>query len=62
LLSYNVISKDGRVGTVKEVFFASPTNKIIRIQLDKEYLIPYHSPLVVEISKERCELIVDIME
>ncbi len=62
LMTYKVINKDGRVGSVSEVFFASPTNKIIRIMLDKEYLIPYNSPMLVNISKDNKEISVDVME
>lgn len=62
LLDYLVLNKDGREGRVKEIFFASPTNKVIRIMLDKEYLIPYHSPMVCEIDKENKKLFVDVME
>lgn len=62
LMTYKVINSDGRSGSVTEVFFASPTNKIIRIMLDKEYLIPVNSPMLVSVSKDRKEVKVDVME
>lgn len=46
LLEYKV-KYNNREGIVKEVFFASPTNKIIRVVLDnKEILIPYNKEFV----------------
>lgn len=62
LLKYTVETKDKRVGKVVEVFFASQNNKIIRIMLDKEYLIPYNSPMLVSIDKDNKKIIVDIIE
>ena len=62
LIKYDVLSNDGRVGKVLEVFFASPNNKVIRIMLDKEYLIPFNSPLLVRIDKNKKQINVDIIE
>ena len=46
LISYKVISNNGE-GTVKEVFLASPTNKIIRVVInDNEVLVPYNKDFV----------------
>lgn len=61
LMTYKVINKD-RVGEVLEVFFASEKNKIIRVKLDKEYLIPYNSPMIKEINKNRQELVIELLE
>ncbi len=62
LLTYQVVSTDGKVGKVLEVFFASPSNKILRIFLDKEMLIPVHSPMLVEIDKEKKKIVVDLVD
>lgn len=62
LLKYKVESKDKREGRILEIFFASEKNKIIRIMLDKEYLIPYNSPMIVKIDKHKKVLIVDIIK
>ena len=62
LLKYTVETTDNRTGKVLEVFFASSNNKIIRIMLDKEYLIPYNSPMLVQIDKNNKKIIVNIIE
>ena len=62
LLKYKVESTDNRTGKVVEIFFASQNNKVIRVMLDKEYLIPYNSPMLVKIDKDNKKIIVDIIE
>ena len=37
---------------IKEIFLASPTNKIIRVLFDKEVLIPINSPMIKKIDKK----------
>lgn len=61
LVNYKVKTIDGQVGNITEVFFASPSNKILRVNLDKEYLIPVNSPMIREINKEKCEVVVEII-
>ena len=39
LITYKVLTTDGKEGKVNEVFFAGPTNKIIRVFVDKEIII-----------------------
>ena len=60
LLDYKVISNN-REGRVIEVFYASKDNKILRVFLDKEYLIPFNSPMV-KIDKKNRRINVDIIE
>ena len=62
LITYNVEATNGSRGKVLEVFFASEDNKILRIFLDKEYLIPFNSPMLVKIDKNNKRVIVDIIE
>ncbi len=62
LLEFKVIDKEGRVGKVVEVFLASPTNKIIRVMFDKEYLIPVYSPMLRSIDKSNKCIYVDILD
>lgn len=62
LLEYTVESNNKETGKVLEVFFASKDNKIIRVQLDKEYLIPYNSPMLEKIDKKNKKIIVNIIE
>ena len=56
------IHKNGRVGKVVEVFLASPTNKIIRVMFDKEYLIPVYSPMLKSVDKSNKCIYVDILD
>ena len=35
LMTFTVLTNDNKKGIIKEIFYASQTNKIIRIQLDK---------------------------
>lgn len=62
LLTYSVVNNRGEVGEVLEVFFASETNKIIRVKFNKEYLIPYNSPMIKEINKNNKELVIELLE
>lgn len=58
LITYQVLTSSGKKGIIKEIFFASPTNKIIRVQLEKEILVPLNSPLV-KINIPKKEIIID---
>lgn len=62
LIDYTVLTKDGRSGTIKEIFYASETNKILRVMLDEEVLIPYYSPMVVEINKKDRTITIDVVK
>ena len=62
LLKYKVETTKGETGKVLEVFFASQNNKILRVLLDKEYLIPFSSPMLVSIDKNKEKVVVDIIE
>lgn len=62
LLKYKVLNNKGEVGEVLEVFFASETNKIIRVKFDKEYLVPYREPFVVKIDKNKQELVIELLD
>ena len=62
LIKYNVLTKDGKKVIIKEIFMASPDNKILRVEFDHEVLIPVNSPMIVEINKENKELIVELIE
>ena len=61
LVTYKVITTDGKEGSIEEVFFASPGNKIIRILLDKEILIPVKSPMLKEVNKKEKKIIVEVI-
>ena len=62
LLTYEVLTEDGQRGTVQEVFMASESNKILRIQLNREVLIPMNSPMIEKIDTEHKQLIIHLMD
>lgn len=62
LLTYKVINNKGEVGKVIEVFYASATNKLIRVDFGKTYIVPYREPFVVNIDKNKKELVIELLE
>lgn len=52
LITYKVLTNDGKSGIIKEIFQASKTNKILRVLFDDEVLIPMNSPMIVKIDKK----------
>ena len=60
LLTYQVLTTEGKRGMIKEIFLASPTNKIMRVELENEILVPLNSPLV-KIDVDKKEIIIDAM-
>ena len=61
LVTYQVLTTDKKEGIIKEIFLASPENKIMRVQLDREILIPLKSPMIKEISKEKKLVIIELI-
>ena len=61
LVTYKVRTTDGKEGYIKEVFFASSDNKIIRVVLDNEVLIPVKSPMLKEVNKNKKEIIIELI-
>lgn len=59
LITYKVLTNNKKEGIIKEIFLASPKNKILRILLDKEILIPFNSPQIIKIDKEKKEIIIE---
>lgn len=62
LINFKVVTTDGREGIIEEIFYASSTNKILRIMLDKEVLIPVNSPMVKEINKENAWIVIEVLK
>ena len=62
LIKYNALTKDGKKGIIKEIFMASPNNKVLRIEFDHEVLIPMNSPMIINIDKNNKEIIVELIE
>ena len=62
LITFTVLTKDGRRGIIKEIFNASENNKILRIELDHEVLIPFSSPMILEIDKNKKTILIELIE
>ena len=62
LINYEVLTTTNKRGIIKEIFLASPTNKILRVLFDKEVLIPINSPMIKEINKKEKKVIVELIE
>lgn len=61
LISYKVLTNNGQEGIIKEIFLASENNKVLRILLDREILLPLNSPMV-KINKEKREVYIELIE
>ena len=62
LIKYDVVSNNGKKGTIIEIFKASSSNKIIRIMFDKEVLISFNSPMIKKIDKDTKTIYVELIE
>lgn len=62
LITYEVLTNQGKKGIIKEIFFASPTNKVIRVLVgNEEILIPINSPFVREIDKNKKIIVIELI-
>lgn len=61
LINYQIITTAGETGVVTEIFYASPSNKIIRVKFSEEVLIPYTSPMVKKVDKQKQEILVELI-
>lgn len=62
LINYNVIIGNKK-GQIKEIFFASPTNKILRIDLNgEEVLVPFIKEFVKKIDKDKHKVYIEIID
>ena len=62
LIHFTVKTTKEETGKIIEIFKASETNKILRIQLDHEVLIPISSPMIKKIDKKNKEIIIELIE
>lgn len=62
LINYKVIDKSGKCGIIKEIFYASSSNKILRVVFDKEVLIPLFSPMIKKIDSDKLEIEVELID
>lgn len=61
LIKFKVIDDDGNIGKITEIFMASSTNKILRVEFSHEVLIPYNSPIIKSIDKNKKEIHVSLI-
>lgn len=62
LLNYKVIVRE-LTGKIEEIFYASKTNKIIRININnKSILVPYNSPMIKKIDKKNHTIYIELIE
>lgn len=62
LIEYNVIIEN-KEGKIKEIFLASPTNKILRIDFNgKEVLVPFIKEFVKKIDKNEHKVYIEIID
>ena len=62
LIHYTVLTKEGKRGIIKEIFYASEDNKILRVELDHEVLVPMNSPMILEINKKDKVVLIELIE
>ncbi len=63
LISFKVLTNEGKSGKIKEIFYASQVNKILRVLIDdREILIPRYSPYVKKIDKDKKIIEIEIIE
>ena len=62
LIKYKVFDKNENNGIIEEIFYASPTNKILRVKFQKEVLIPYNSPMIKKIDTNNKTIKVELIE
>lgn len=61
LIHYRVLTTEGKTGIIKEIFWASPSNKILRVLFEREVLIPFSSPMIMKIDKSKQTVLVNLI-
>ena len=63
LITYKVITTDGKEGIIKEIFYASYKNKILRIDIEgREVLVPVNTFFIKKINKNDKEILIELIE
>lgn len=62
LITFDVVDDSNNVGKITEIFYASKTNKILRVMFDKEVLIPMSSFMIKKIDVDKKEIQVELIE
>ena len=58
-----MLTEDGKCGIIKEIFYGGVSNKIMRVLIDnREVLIPFNSPYMKSISKDKKEVMIEVIE
>lgn len=62
LVKYSVVINNKK-GSIKEIFFASSNNKIIRVLIDsKEVLVPFNKEFIKKIDKDKKEVYIELID
>lgn len=57
LLTFRVLTNEGKIGMIKEIFETGKQKKTLRILVDdREYLIPYQEPFIKKIDRKKKEI------
>lgn len=63
ILSFRVITDQKEIGEIKEIFSASPQNKIMRVKLgDREVLVPFQKAFIKEIDPEQKQIVIHLVD
>ena len=62
LIKFKVIDSNGISGNIIDIFYASGSNKILRVMFDREVLIPFNSPMIEKIDKNEKVIYVNLIE
>ena len=62
LIKFKVIDSKEIIGNVIDIFYASGSNKILRVMFDREVLIPFNSPMIEKIDKNEKVIYVNLIE
>ena len=62
LVKFKIIDQDNNIGGITEIFYASESNKILRVMFNKEVLIPMNSPMIKEINNKTKQIKVELIE
>ena len=62
LLTYKVLTSDGKVGLIKEIETTGKDYKILRLEIEgKEVLLPKHKDFIEKIDKEKKTITVKLL-
>ena len=62
LIEYKVLTNNDKLGIIKEIFLASASNKILRVEIEgKEAMIPFNENFVKNIDKNKKEIKIELI-